>query len=84
MAVDPKSIEIWLFSQLGLFAVYLIKELWRIYRDQSRNNSEDIGALKLKMTKVEADLNAVFEKVRTLEGSQRYGARNSDTKTSVP
>ncbi len=84
MSLDPHSVEIWLFSQLGLFAVYLVKELWRIFRDQGKQNSEDIGAMKLKLAKAEADLNAVFEKVRTLESSLRSGSPSTGTKSVPP
>ena len=71
MAIDPKHVAFWLFSQIGLGVIYLIKEFWKIFRDQGAKNSADIGAMMLQMEKSKADLNALFEKVRALESAAR-------------
>jgi len=69
MSLDPRSVELWLFSQLGLFFIWLLKEFFRIFRDQSRKNSTDIGALLTKTAKLESDMNALWQRQRLLEKS---------------
>lgn len=79
MALDPGHVEFWLFGQLGLGVIYLIKELWKIHRDQSHKNTEDIGQLKVKLAKYDRDLNAAWERIRMLEGRRRSEPQNSDS-----
>ncbi len=77
MAVDPSHVEVWLYGQLGLGIVYIIKELWRISKDQSHKNTEDIGKLMIQQAKSQQDLNAAWERVRMLEkAASRTRQRN--------
>lgn len=79
MSLDPSHVELWLFGQLGLGVIYLVKELWKIHRDQSHKNTEDIGKLKLRDVKREQDLNAAWERIRMLEGKRRSEQQSSDS-----
>lgn len=80
MAIDPGDLKTWLFGQLALGLVYLVKELWRIYRDQSHKNTEDIGKIKVQNAKQSQDLNAAWERIRMLERSMREAAeRKTDS-----
>lgn len=80
MAIDAHSVETYLLGQLVLFGVWLAKELWRIYRDQSRKNSEDIGAIKIQQAKIQQDMNAAWERIRLLEKSPAKACEQSADK----
>lgn len=67
MAVNPEDVKIWLFGQLALGGVYLLKELWRIYRDQSHKNTDAIGVLREKRAEDRQDLDAAWDRIRMLE-----------------
>ena len=71
MAIDPGDLKTWLFGQLALGLIYVVKELWRIYRDQSHKNTEDIGKIKVQAAKQAQDLNAAWERIRMIERSAR-------------
>lgn len=67
----PNELKTWLYSQLGLFAIYLAKELWKLMKDQSHKNTEDIGKLKIKDAKHDKDLTAAWERIRMIERELR-------------
>lgn len=78
MSVAPEHVEIWLFGQLGLGVVYLVKELWRIYTDQGHEHASAIGTLKIQQAQDRKDLDSAWERIRMLEASLKVARRNLD------
>lgn len=66
MLVDPQ-IKIWLFGSLITLIGYLIKDVWKSSRSESRQNTKDIGKMQIKQAEQQRDLDAAFEKIRQME-----------------
>lgn len=79
MSVEPQHIETWLYGQLALGIVYIVKEFFRISRDQSHKNTEDIGTIKINLAEQKKDLDSAWERIRMIERSARSVSRNSDS-----
>lgn len=74
MTLDATHVEYWLLGQLVLGVAFIIKEIWRIGRDQSHKNAEDINLLKVGWAENRKDIDSLWERLRMMERREAPGS----------